>query len=211
MCCKKNLCVSWIFFKIARGNASVRLPFGRPFCHLQHKNFFSQQAFTLMELMAVMVIIAILSILIFEGAQQMREHTDGIICMGNLRSLHVALNIYVQDQKHWPQVIDSKDTDAMAEWWINALKNYGMTNASWHCPSYERQYLADKNNPPDKPRIAYIPTHFDAKPSTPFLSPQMPWAIEVGDFHGKGNLILFPDGSVQDFHTIYKEATGHGW
>ena len=39
----------------------------------------------------------------------------------------------------------------------------------------------------------------------------MPWAIENAGFHGRGNLILFPNGRVVDFDQFYFEETGSKW
>ena len=36
----------------------------------------------------------------------------------------------------------------------------------------------------------------------------MPWAIEIGDAHGKGNLCVFPDGTVKPMSEVVEEQAG---
>lgn len=168
-------------------------------------------AFTLIELLTVICIIAILATLTFPTLQQLRDRSEGILCTGHLQSLHVSFCAYIQDQGHWPQVSTGLDKDASAEQWISELKNYGAPKEVWRCPTFERRYAVDPKQFSDNPRIHYIPTQFDANRMTPFKWPTMPWLIEMGDFHGGGNLIIFPDGSIHGFYNVFRQQTGKAW
>ena len=170
------------------------------------------RAFTLIEMVLVVSIVAILIVLAFPAFQKVREKAEGIVCMGHLRGLHVALNAYVQDHKQWPQTPDDvADQTALAGWWIDTLAPYNNSKNSWHCPTFDRRYKANPAQFSDNPRIHYVPTQFDDKPLTPFRWSTMPWLIEIGDFHGNGNLMIFPDGSIRTIKDVFYEQTGEKW
>jgi len=75
------------------------------------------------------------------------------------------------------------------------MKPYGATEKSWKCPTIMRKL--GKYSPDDRPKLHYTPTMFDDKPSTPYKWSTQPWLAEIGNMHGRGALLCFPDGSVK--------------
>ena len=59
----------------------------------------SRRAFTLVELLVVMAIIAVLVSMLFPTFQTIKEQGRMIICQGNLKALHQAFMAYAQDHK----------------------------------------------------------------------------------------------------------------
>jgi prepilin-type N-terminal cleavage/methylation domain-containing protein len=170
------------------------------------------RAFTLLEVMVAMGIVAILALLIFGAVGGLRSRAQRAQCMANLRSLHVAANLHIQEHNQWPQIYvianQEKTEEEFAELWIAALQPYGIERKTWICPSIQN----DAGNPdytkPENVRIDYIATAFDDKPGTPLEWPEQPWFIERGNMHGKGNLILFANGRVIQSDELILDASG---
>lgn len=57
------------------------------------------QAFTLIELLVVVAIVAILIAILLPSLRQARTLTQRAMCMGNLRQVHVAVEMYHQDYR----------------------------------------------------------------------------------------------------------------
>ena len=158
------------------------------------------RAFTLLEVLVAIGIIAILGVLVLVAAGGLRQRAQRAQCMANLRSLHVAANLHVQEHNQWPQIYTvanaDKTDEEFAELWIAALQPYGVQRKTWICPSIQ----SDSGNPdylrPGDVRIDYISTAFDDKPGTPHEWPEQPWFIERGNMHGRGNLIIFANGRI---------------
>jgi type II secretory pathway pseudopilin PulG len=150
----------------------------------------------------VLVIICILAVMIFESYQSFVARAGRVQCASNLRSLHVALAAYTLDQNHWPQNPYEIGDPQFDTWWMREMSRYSLGRSNWECPTFKRMQqegVAEKDKD-DKKMIHYIPTPFDDGPRTPYKWSAQPWAVEVGDFHGDGNLILFPDGSIKGFN-----------
>lgn len=158
------------------------------------------RAFTLLELLVVMGIIAILAGLTLIVVGGFRARAQRIQCMANLRSLHVATSLYMQENNQWPQINTiankGKTDEQFAELWIGALQPFGVQRKTWICPTIQN-YLGDPDyEQPATARVDYIATAFDDKPGTANQWSGQPWFIERGKMHGKGNLILFADGHI---------------
>ena len=159
-----------------------------------------RDAFTLLEIVIVLLIISILAALMFESFKNLEARAQRTSCTSNLRNLWIALDAYTRDQGHWPQCPFEIGHPQFDTWWIKEMSRYNLTRASWECPTYKRlQERGDAERNEGK-TIDYIPCPFDDSPRTPYKWPNQPWAAEVGDFHGDGNLILFPDGSIKGFN-----------
>jgi prepilin-type N-terminal cleavage/methylation domain-containing protein len=159
-----------------------------------------RRGFTLLELLVVIAVIGIVSTLLVQSFKSFEARAQRTQCAANLRNLYVALDADTRDQGHWPQcpyVIGDTEFDT---WWIKELSHYNLSRASWECPTFQRMQEGGQAEKKNNKTIDYVPTPFDAGARTPYKWPTMPWAVEVGDFHGDGNLILFPDGSIKGFN-----------
>ncbi len=166
--------------------------------------------FTLLELVAVCFIIAILASLVVGIYRSSLNRFEAPVCAANLRNLHVSLSSYMQDRGQWPQLPEGvgQGTSAEEEFWADALLEYGMPQKSWTCPTLRR--LAREKTVSSAPKIHYLPSLFDGKSFTPFRWKEIPWAMEVGDLHGNGNLMIFSDGSIRSYKQVYEEVLRSG-
>jgi prepilin-type N-terminal cleavage/methylation domain-containing protein len=166
-----------------------------------------ERSFTLLELIAVVSILAVLATIVIVVSPMVFKSVERVRCMGNLRSLHAALGTYLSDNNRWPQLpkdvaMNSPQEDA---WWRETLKAYGMTDKTWHCPTLSRT-AKQKNMQEALAENHYLPTLFDAAPATPYRWPAMPWAMEVGNNHGSGLLIVTMGGTVLTYDEFYRNA-----
>lgn len=162
--------------------------------------------FTIVELLAVVVLIAILAALVLPNYKGWLARAAQAKCMGNMRSIHVALGNYLNDHKDvWPQGPSPLEGAPWAEFWVRALSEEGIDQRTWECPAIYRML----GNPPrdeiTSESIHYIPTMFDDKPGTARHWPTQPWLVERADAHGNGALICFTDGSIKPFNKVLAE------
>ncbi len=119
--------------------------------------------------------------------------------MATMRSLHVALSSYVRDVGKWPQEPEelwlAENSAPLEDWWFETLGPFGGGEKAWRCPTISR--LVARGEEKDTPRMHYGPTRFDDKPLSPFRWATQPWLVEIGDMHGRGAHIIFPDGSIR--------------
>ncbi len=162
----------------------------------------SRQAFTVLELIIVISIIAVLAALAFPAYSTIKAKAQLVQCNANLKSLYLGAEHYLQDNNQWPQIAADPDADddgaGFAQAWIAALAPYGIEKKTWICPTTENllgnpDYVTTGNQ-----RIDYQPMPFDDKPTTPHQWPRQPWFVETIDAHGHGQLIIFTDGSISD-------------
>jgi len=151
-------------------------------------------------------IVGILATIIFRTFAYTVERSEATRCASNLRSLHTSLSAYLQDKGHWPQepkaIWQGNDNDAYEDWWIKELEPYGATEKVWQCSTIQRKIV---NKTKDKrPRIHYTPTMFDSNSMTPYKWSTQPWLVEIGNMHGVGALLCFPDGTVRPMGEVMK-------
>lgn len=160
--------------------------------------------FTLLELVTCILIIAILSVMVMPIVATVRGRLDRTRCSGNLRNLHVAVALYVQEKRSWPQLVTkgTSGTPQTADRWIDALRPYGLDQQTWICPTIQRLMHGPDLTKEENHRIDYVPTPFDANPTTPFKWSTQPWFIEKANMHGNGNLVIFPDGHIESLYEI---------
>jgi hypothetical protein len=136
----------------------------------------------------------------------MKGRAQRIQCIANLRNLHVAASLYVQQNNLWPQINvpanQNKTPEEMASLWIAALQPFGLDRRSWVCPTIQNMLHDPDYSTPETARVDYMATSFDDKPTSPYRWPTQPWFVETGDVHGNGNLIIFTDGSVQALNDV---------
>lgn len=163
-------------------------------------------AFTLLELLTVLVIVAILASLLIPIGQKMAAHSEKIKCTANLRNVHAGTSSYIVQHQRWPQIAPASiRTKGYARQWIAALEPYGIMRSSWICPSVQRISHDPDYNQPENVRIDYLATPFDEHPLTPYRWAWQPWFIERGDVHGRGNLIIFSDGKVEELREFVRK------
>ena len=167
----------------------------------------------MLELMTVALVIGILLVLLLPVYDQVQRRLEKTNCIANLRSLHVGADLYLQEHRSWPQIAtDGVEPNIVAKNWIAALQPYGLSQINWLCPTVQKELQNPDMSDPENTRIDYASTPFDTKPQTPYQWKNQPWFVESSDVHGNGNLILFPDGHVQemgDFKALLKsQGTG---
>jgi type II secretory pathway pseudopilin PulG len=170
-------------------------------------------ALTLLELLTVITIIAILAVMMFPAVGAMRSRAEKVKCVANLRNLHIATNTFIQQNGHWPQISASLIATANKEYarqWVEALQPFGLQEENWICPTVQRLGGNPNFKEPDKRRIDYLSTPFDAKEFTPFKWPTQPWFVERADVHGDGQLVIFPDGSVRSLGDFARKQRSEG-
>jgi prepilin-type N-terminal cleavage/methylation domain-containing protein len=173
-----------------------------------------RRGFSLIELLSVIALIAVLIILAFPAMSALRSRAQRAQCTANLKSLYVAADLYLQQNEQWPQIAISDDDEDdsspgdMGNGWIAVLKPFGISEKAWICPTIQDKLGNPNYIQPENIRVDYVATPFDDKPLTPLTWPTQPWFVEVGNMHGKGNLIVFTDGSISDFETVLKRQSG---
>ena len=163
--------------------------------------------FTLVELAAAVAIIGILIALIIFISKSWIARAEGVRCASNMRSLHVSLATYTQDRGQWPQeppeLWGAGNNDSYEDWWVEELRHYGATENVWKCPTILR-LITNKMENKNRPRIHYTPTMFDEGPYTAYKWKNQPWLTEIGNMHGQGALLCFPDGSVRSMDDVMR-------
>jgi prepilin-type N-terminal cleavage/methylation domain-containing protein len=177
----------------------------------------ARSGFTLLELLTVCVIIAVLAALGVGLFDQLRDRSERVNCTNNLRGLYSGFQSYVVQHGHWPQNPNKIADKGYDNWWIEEMQKLGISEKAWICPTHQReQKKAAKLSPQGKEKrdpnkkedrqIHYLPTPFDHNPATPRRWPTQPWLIEVGNFHGDGPLIIFPDGTVNSLGQFLRQG-----
>jgi len=162
-----------------------------------------RSAFSLLELTIGIGIVAILVVVSLPAIAKIRARAQRLQCMGNLRSLHVAAEQYLQDNNQWPQIgFSASDPTTYAQNWIAALAPYQIQAKSWICPTAQNLQGNPNYTSPGKERVDYFAMPYDDKPMTPHQWPHYPWFFETSDVHGNGQLIIFTDGSIAELKTL---------
>jgi len=149
--------------------------------------------------MVVIAIVAMLTALFIPNIGSLVNRAEKVVCSGKLKNLWTAFSVRVADGSGWPQLPSDVTIGTLAEqqWWITTSSSMGLTTNDWKCPSISRALKRSTNAPQQqKFLINYLPTIFDARPTTPGKWGRMPWFTEISDIHGGGNLSIRADGSV---------------
>lgn len=153
-------------------------------------------AFTLLELLAVVGILAVLLSLSFPLYDTMRPRVERVVCLNNLKNLRTAFSDYAIGG--WPQIPEGVELGSMEEqrWWLEKTKrDLGLSERSWQCPTIRRRFAKEPET--DRPLLHYLPTIFSAEPNKANQWPEMPWFIEIGNAHGDGNLLIRQNGKLE--------------
>ena len=160
------------------------------------------QGFTLIELLVVIIVIALLAGIAIPSYKYFIRRAEKATCMSQMRVIHTALDSYLLDKQHWPQIPEdiffSNDENAYWEWWILTLEPYGPNEYTWLCPS-DKIHRESK----DEYSGSYMPAKFDAHHFTPYKWASQPWLMERGKLHNGGAHIMFPDGSILSSEEVF--------
>lgn len=103
-------------------------------------------AFTLVELLVVISIIAVLLAILMPSLQKAREQAKKVVCSSNMRQMGVALQCYMQDS-------DSRLPDSSCyitdpnQYWLKILSKYLKQNLLFKCPADTAKDFVDWNRP----------------------------------------------------------------
>jgi type II secretory pathway pseudopilin PulG len=154
--------------------------------------------------LAVLLIIAILSILIIPNYARIVGEAQEVICASHMRSIRIALGSYLDDHERiWPQPPPGSGGAELRRFWFEALKPYGISESTWQCPTIRHALRAEGQT--GDFGMHYVPTQFDATPNIANRWSTQPWLIEAANAHGKGPLICFPDGTVKSMFKVLAE------
>ena len=152
--------------------------------------------FTVLELLAVVVILGVLATLAVPMFETIRPRVERVVCMNNLKNLRVVFGDYAING--WPQLPEGTALGSMEEqrWWLEKTKKeLGLSERSWQCPTIRRMFSNEPER--ERPLIHYLPTPFSEEPNKANQWPKMPWFIEIGDAHGEGNLLIRQNGTLE--------------
>ncbi len=186
--CRRNVAAAWLLVRRRREGAT----------HVG-----SGRGFTLVEALLVITIIAMLATITIPLFGMLRARAGGAVCISNLRTLHTAFNVYMQDHNGvWPQAPGDGSFDTeVQEWrfWHDTMRDYGIGRKHWICPTDGDTIKADEMKQHDDFIGSYSVTHFDNNPGSA-MKWRMPWVIERGGGHTRngGPNMLMPDGTIQE-------------
>ncbi len=158
-------------------------------------------------MLTVIVIIGILSVMLMPVVSKIQQRVEKANCTMNMRNLYVGANLYLQNYQQWPQINPNLITSNKREYatqWISALQPFGIDRKTWLCPTTQRLLGGPDYTKPELTRVDYLAMPFDNKAYTPHRWPKQPWFIEAGALHGKGNLIIYTDGSVAEAYDVIR-------
>lgn len=104
-----------------------------------------KQAFTLVELLVVIAVIAVLAALLLPALNQAKEKGRRVVCQNNLRQLGIALLMYGDEHGRYPPCAMAHTrggpTGRLVSLWNAALLPLvGKNVAVFHCPSYPAEF-----------------------------------------------------------------------
>lgn len=170
--------------------------------------------YSLLELLCAVVVLAILASFFAPVVGSFRRRAQSLQCVTHLKGLYAAANAYLSDHDGvWPQIAASDATDSNAQQeeiaarWIQTMEPYGISEASWRCPTVEGRIKSyGKPEALKVKRLDYVPTKFGKQPQSAYAYPMQPWFIERTSSHGKGPQILLGRGDVVTIDELLKES-----
>lgn len=167
------------------------------------------EGFTLLEVLAVVILLAILATLFVPNFQDYLRRAGEVRCSANMRAITIGMRGYLQDhQSVWPQGPSPVNEKHWESFWLSTLSPYGIGPRDWRCPTINSAFVRAGVPDEQRPQVHYIPTMFSAEPDIANRWATQPWLIERSDAHGQGPLICFPDGSVKSARRVIAELGG---
>jgi len=118
----------------------------------------SKRAFTLVELLVVIGIIAILIAILLPALNRAKSQAQFVNCQANLRSIGQAMAIYVNDWKHYPGGWKNSYTSPWgfcAVWPVRLRNAIGGNQKIFYCPARGPEYIwAYESSRPQPPYFA---------------------------------------------------------
>jgi prepilin-type processing-associated H-X9-DG protein/prepilin-type N-terminal cleavage/methylation domain-containing protein len=169
----------------------------------------SGSAFTLIELLMVIAIIACVAALLMPALTAVRQKADGLACMSNLRQIGIAGQLFAAEHSQTTPVIEPWPSQPVyspgdgAQTILAALQPYGVTAATLRCrsdiigpnynakegSSYEWCPMANGQN------VQSIKLVWGGNVSGVTLS-RLLMAFDYSNVHNNASNVLFGDGHV---------------
>ena len=121
------------------------------------KDQIALRAFSLVELLTVVAVIALLASLLLPALSRAKQQAHSTSCKGKLRQMGLALALYADENaSRNPYYIDTVTIKPPGIWWFDYLQPHlklSWTNRVFHCPAYKGLIIASSDT--NGPRGAY--------------------------------------------------------
>jgi len=107
-----------------------------------------RRAFTLIELLIVIAIIAILAAILFPAFTNARRRAQRTVCVSNLRQMGMVVQAYLQDWDErypWARLCDHVRRGLRPDL-VQTIEPYGVAKPMWRCPSDVGEIFLDDDN-----------------------------------------------------------------
>jgi len=187
-----------------------------------------RRAFTLIELMLVITIVAILVALSLVSYSHFRAKAETVDTINKLKGMHAALSLYIVDKQTWPQEPSDDEVevndDVLWEWWKDEMKPYGIGEQDWYSTAHLRVLnrqlkesgskavnLNEMGKEEELKFPSIIPGNFDPGPTEPFRYEGQPWVSETGEYHGdEGIYTIMPSSAIHKMPTMSQMNAAKG-
>ena len=112
----------------------------------------SRCAFTLVELLVALGVLAVLAALLFPVLNGARNRSRSMTCASNLKQIGHAIEIYVQDNRgFYPRIYNPPAVNSPCSRWVASLYPYVRKTQAFECPSAPEWLTYELGCPPDVP------------------------------------------------------------